>query len=241
MLEIQNHSKGNIMTQAITIERARQLLTEERSIYPVYLDLHGAIWKYPEEDMSNFDTINVVRPMINGVGHERRHNLEVLGTITGAQAKQLFDEGFLHHWFVCFWGFEPHYVLADRNAVWIVDYLSSADRTDQRTLNTINKEIARFQRFQSLNFGPKKTRVEFTINAAKDYDYDDQSGRSNPDWKVCDQATDCADAMRKFESVRDYPIVEFHIETTFADGERIRVPVFGGVTERLVNGIWTSE
>lgn len=87
----------------------------------------------------------------------------------------------------------------------------------------------------------KVTNMIFTINAAKDYDYDEESGRSMPDWKVCDEATDCTTAMEKVHSVRDYPIVEFHIETTFDDGTRIRVPVFGGLTERLVNGIWIND
>lgn len=87
----------------------------------------------------------------------------------------------------------------------------------------------------------KVTSIQFCIAAAKDFDYDEESGRSTPDWKVIDSATDCADAMQKFQSVRDYSIVEFHIESTFDDGSCIRVPVFGGITEKLVNGIWVNE
>lgn len=85
------------------------------------------------------------------------------------------------------------------------------------------------------------TNIIFTVNAAKGYDYDEKTGRSNPDWKVCDYAQTCEEAMDQFHSVRGYPIVEFHIETEFEDGSKIRVPVFGGITERLVNGLWEPE
>lgn len=138
------------MTQAITIDKARQLLTEERNIFPAYLNLHGAIWNFPEEDISNFDKIEIVRPMWEGYGRDQRHKLVVQGYITGAEAKQLFDEGFLQHWFLCFWGFEPHYVLADREAVWPVEFMSNPANTESRVRNTVNKETARFELFNKL-------------------------------------------------------------------------------------------
>lgn len=87
----------------------------------------------------------------------------------------------------------------------------------------------------------KVTNIEFCIAAAKDQDYDEKLNRFMPDWKVIDSTKDCAEAMEKFRSVSDYPIVEFHIETTFDNGTRIRVPVFGGITEKLINGLWEPD
>lgn len=84
-------------------------------------------------------------------------------------------------------------------------------------------------------------KTEFCIAAAKSFDYDEATGRDFPNWSYIDDATDCVEALKKFNLVRSYPIVEFHLETTFDDGSRIRVPVFGGVTEKLVNGRWQSE
>lgn len=84
-------------------------------------------------------------------------------------------------------------------------------------------------------------KTEFSIAAAKDFDQDEKTGRTSPDWKYIDTATECADALAKFNSVSSYPIVEFHLETTFDDGSCIRVPVFGGLTEMLVNGIWIPD
>lgn len=75
-------------------------------------------------------------------------------------------------------------------------------------------------------------KIEFCIAAGK-YEDDDIN------WKYIDNATDCADALAKFQSVRDYPAVEFHIETHWSDGSRTRMPVFGiGYEEKLVDGVW---
>lgn len=84
-------------------------------------------------------------------------------------------------------------------------------------------------------------KTEFCIAAAKDFNYDEKTGRDFPDWKYIDTATDCADAIAKFNTVRSYPIIEFHLETTFDDGSCIRVPVFGGLTESLVKGVWIPD
>ncbi len=79
----------------------------------------------------------------------------------------------------------------------------------------------------------------FTIAAAKDFDYDiDPSGI--PDWKYIDDADNAADAVAKFNSARDYPIVYFHVESEWSDGSRTRVPVFGGPEEKLVDGRWVQ-
>lgn len=78
----------------------------------------------------------------------------------------------------------------------------------------------------------------FTIAAAKNYDYDfDPHG--SPDWKYIDQADNAAEAVEKFNSVRGYPIVEFHLESTWSDGSKTRTPVFGGLEEKLKDGRWT--
>jgi hypothetical protein len=80
----------------------------------------------------------------------------------------------------------------------------------------------------------------FTIAAAKSYHEatSDFPHHDVPDWKVIDDADNVLDAVEKFNSVRDYPIVEFHLESTWSDGSRTRVPVFGGLEEQLVNGQW---
>lgn len=85
------------------------------------------------------------------------------------------------------------------------------------------------------------TKLVFTIGAAKDFNYDEH-GYSTPDWKVLDEADNCKEAAEKFHSVRDYPIVEFHLETTWSDGSRTRAPVFGGIEEVLdANGRWQHK
>lgn len=140
------------MTQAMTTDKARAALTAERTIYSTFLNLHGAIWNFPEEDISNFDRIEITRAkMIGSFGNER-HEFEVLGYINGAQAKELYNEGFLQHHFVCFIGHEPHFVLVDGQMDRIMDRLHDPKcwMKESRARHTINKETARFEKFLSL-------------------------------------------------------------------------------------------
>lgn len=83
-----------------------------------------------------------------------------------------------------------------------------------------------------MNQVKKAIKIEFCIAAGK-HDGDDIN------WKVLDTATSCGDALAKFASVSDYPVVEFHIETHWSDDNVTRVPVFGGPEEALgSDGIW---
>lgn len=79
----------------------------------------------------------------------------------------------------------------------------------------------------------KAIMIEFTIAAAKGYEDDE------PNWKYIDTASTCAEAMRKFSDCTGYPIIDFHIQTTWDSGAITRVPVFGGPEEKLTNeGRW---
>lgn len=82
----------------------------------------------------------------------------------------------------------------------------------------------------------KAISIEFCIAGGK---MEDNNGVTEVNWKVVDQATDCADAMEKYRSCIGYHVVEFHVETTWSDGTLTRVPVFGGPMERLgADGLW---
>lgn len=58
--------------------------------------------------------------------------------------------------------------------------------------------------------------IHFEIAAAKEYhDQDPVTGEQIPDWKVLDNADNGAEAVEKFNSIRDYPIQEFHCIMTY--------------------------
>lgn len=79
----------------------------------------------------------------------------------------------------------------------------------------------------------------FTVGAAKEFDYDEVSGREMPDWKVLDEASTIEEAMKKYHSIRDYPIREFHLETVWDNGDRFRVAIVNNAgEEKLVDGRW---
>jgi len=79
----------------------------------------------------------------------------------------------------------------------------------------------------------KAIKIEFSIAAGKM-----DGGEVN--WNYIDSATDCTSALEKHKSCNGYPVVEFHVETTWSDGTLTRAPAFGGgVTEELcADGIW---
>lgn len=80
----------------------------------------------------------------------------------------------------------------------------------------------------------KAIMIEFAV-AAGTYD-----GETN--WKYVNNFSDCDAALTAFKSVQDYPVVEFHLVTTWDDGTITRVPVFGGPEEKLTGeGGWVPS